>query len=487
MNWQHADPAPALLVLPADVASLDEAHAAIELWEHYTGKTLDSTQRLTVEVMMAQTADGRWAAKTTGREMPRQNGKGDELEVVELWGIVQRAEAILHTIHEAVLLATQTQERMLSVIEGNADLRRKMKRRWTGTGQQMIEMTNGGIIWYRTRSGGGGRGLDDVDRVVVDEAQHVTPEHLAATTPTGFANGNNQLNFAGTSGLPGESIEWWRVRKRALSANPGAFGYVGHTVERLSLNADGQVVSTVEGDYADERLMRQANPALGRRGAEGVAYLREQYQRLGPTLYAQEHLGVWAPEPTHASAGPVHPARWAELVDAESMAADGLLSLGLDAPAGREVAWFAVDGKRVDGLRHGAIRYGVDRSEVGRVVEIAKQLTDGHGVPLNIADKSPAVAWLDELESAGVATHVVKSTDLHRAQQAIEQDVADGTLRHRGQIDLSNAAGGLTARRSGEVSVWSRQSSTADVSPMFALAAARAGGPGEKPAEFFVY
>ena len=176
INWHNADPRPAILVLPPDAASLDEAHAAIELWEHYSGKTLDSAQRLTVEVMMAQRSDGTWAATTTGREMPRQNGKGDELEVVELWGAVQRSEAIPHTIHDAVLLATQTQERMLGVLESHPDLRRKIKRRWTGTGQQMIELRNGGIIWYRTRTGGGGRGVDDIDRLVIDEAQHATED-----------------------------------------------------------------------------------------------------------------------------------------------------------------------------------------------------------------------------------------------------------------------------------------------------------------------
>ena len=74
--------------------------------------------------MMAQTRDGKWAAASTGREMPRQNGKGDEIEVVELWGLVQRGEAILHTVHDAVLLASQTQQRVLGVLDGHADLRR---------------------------------------------------------------------------------------------------------------------------------------------------------------------------------------------------------------------------------------------------------------------------------------------------------------------------------------------------------------------------
>ena len=126
-SWPpDVDPAPRLLVVPPDVESLDEAHAAIEMWEHYSAKTLDPSQRLVVEVIMATRSDGRWAAATTGRAMARQNGKGDEIEVVELWGLVQRGERILHTVHDAVLLTTQAQQRLLSVLESSPDLRSRI-------------------------------------------------------------------------------------------------------------------------------------------------------------------------------------------------------------------------------------------------------------------------------------------------------------------------------------------------------------------------
>ena len=87
ISWLHAEPAPTILVLPDAAASLDEAHDAIDLWEFYTGKVADPSQRLAVEVMMARTAEGYWAARTTGREMPRQNGKGSILEARQLAGL----------------------------------------------------------------------------------------------------------------------------------------------------------------------------------------------------------------------------------------------------------------------------------------------------------------------------------------------------------------------------------------------------------------
>ena len=78
-SWPpDVDPAPRLLVVPPDVESLDEAHAAIEMWEHYSAKTLDPSQRFVVEVIMATRSDGRWAAATTGRAaLPgRSSGPG---------------------------------------------------------------------------------------------------------------------------------------------------------------------------------------------------------------------------------------------------------------------------------------------------------------------------------------------------------------------------------------------------------------------------
>ena len=477
-------PEPQLLVLPKAAVSLDEAHGAIDLWEFYSRKRLDATQRLVIEVMMACREDGRWAAQTTGREMPRQNGKGDEIEVVEFWGLVKLHESIMHTVHEAVLLATQAQERLLSLFD-HRDLRHLLDggKVWKGTGQQMVQLSTGGQIWYRTRTGGGGRGADQIDRLVVDEAQHATIEHLAANTSTLMAANDPQLNAMGTSGLDGKSAWWWGVRKRALSANPGDFGYVGHTVERLSMDpATGVVVQSVPDDLSDESLWVSVNPAVAAGRGQGLAFLREEWHRLGPEAFGQEHLGIWAPEPGAACNGPLNVGRWSDLTDGESMATDATVSLGMDAPLDRRSVCFSVAGRRSDGLRHGAIRYWVPQQDLGRVVEVAKMLADGHKVPIFLPPRSPALAWRDDLMRAGVDVREVKLGEFVEAQQAIEQAVAEGTIRHRGQPEMTKAVDGLAARVSGDASPWSRRSSSANVAPLFALAAAVAGGAGEEAA-----
>ena len=98
---------------------------------------------------------------------------------------------------------------------------------------------------------------------MIDEAQHATEEHLAAVSPTLLANANPQLNALGTSALAGKSDWWWGIRRRALSEDPGSFGYVGHTAEVVSIE-DGKVRQEPV-DYSDRDLWQSTNPATIRR------------------------------------------------------------------------------------------------------------------------------------------------------------------------------------------------------------------------------
>lgn len=481
INWQlDAEPAPALLVLPPDADSLDEAHAAIELWEHYSGKSLDPAQRLAVEVMMATDADGRWAAATTGREMPRQNGKGDEIEVVELWGLVQRGEAILHTVHEAALLATQAQQRLLGVLDGHADLRRLVKRKWLGTGQQMIEMRNGGIVWYRTRTSGGGRGVDNVDRVVMDEAQHATHEHAAAITPTLLANPNPQLNALGSGGILGKSRWWWSQRKRALAANPGRFGYVGHTAERLRLDPSGRVVQDPV-DVYDRVLWLQANPAiLAGRGA-GMDFLEEQLLRNGPAEFAREHLGVWDPDLDDGSSRVFPPGVW-EAVNGRDVAqpSEGLV-FSVDVSPGRDRAAIGVAGAG------GSVGLVDERPGVGWVLDEAARIASVTGAPVAVAASSPAGSLIADLERAGVSVRALSQADVRSACGWFYDAVVDRRVVVKRDERLDLAVASAVRKPSGDAFVWDRKAGDVCALVAVTLAAWSAASTQAVTAPVFAY
>lgn len=238
----------------------------------------------------------------------------------------------------------------------------------------------------------------------------------------------------------------------------------------------GVVHQQVPDELYDHVLWLSVNPAVAAGRGQGLPFLEEEWHRLGPEAFGREHLGIWAPEEGSLDAGPIERRRWDELVDGESMATDESLTLGLDASVGRGSACFVVAGKRSDGLRHGAIRYWLPRGELGRLVDVGVTLAAGHGVAVHVPPKSPALAWRSGLENAGVEVVEVSGSALLEAQQVIEQAVAEGTFRHRGQPEMGAAVMGLAARQSGDSSPWSRRSSAVDVSPLFALAAAVAGG-----------
>lgn len=462
-------------MLPDAAASLDEAEAAIELWEYYSGKTLLPDQRLAVCVMMAQDAVGRWASSTTGREKPRQQGKGDEVEVVELWGLVQRAERILHTVHKLVPLASQTQQRLLAVIEGHKDLRRLMARKTEGVGQQLIEMRNGGTIWYAARTDGGGRGLDDISRLVIDEAQEATVEQVAASSGTMQACEDPQMNVLGTAGLRGKSAWWWQIRARALGADPGRFGYIGHTAERVEMGDDGVIVQHAV-DPTDRALWRAVNPASAAGLGRGMEGLEEQFLILGPDRFAEEHLCVWAPPPEEVSAGdkPITEPAWTAAL-APSSKIHGKVVFGVDTGFDLERASIGVTGRRSDGLAQ------VELVEVGAgigwVGERFAELLGDHDVAATAVDASgPAKALVPTLErvceAAGVPLVKLAAGTYAAGCKSFVAAVAERNVKHLGDQLLTDVALAATKRRMGDGWVWERRNS--DVSPLAAVTVAHA-------------
>lgn len=463
ISWQLSEPLPAVVVHPPGAASLDEAHAAIEQWEHYSGRVLDSGQRLAVEHMMAESASMRWAARTTGRTMARQNGKGDEIEVVEAWGLTQRAEAIVHTAHE-IPTAKKAHERLVAHIEGNSDLRRLRKQVRYANGDQGIEMHNGGIIVYRTRTGSGARGLDDISRLVVDEAQHAQREQLASSTPILAANPNPQINFLGSAGIADKSSWWWEMRRRALSDYAGEFAWLEHSAERISLDVEGRVLS-VKPDVWDRELWRIANPALPERIE--VGFLEEQLRTLGAEAFAREHLGVWDADLTQGL-GVFGPGVW------EARLADSPIGqpavFAMDCTPDR--TWGAIgtaDRNVCELIDH--------RRGVGWMVDKAFDLWTKHRVRIVVDGAGPAGSLGAEVERLGATVEYLGTRDVARACNAFYDDVNERRFTVLDPFGTTTAAVlGAVKKPSGETWRFDRNSD-ADISPLMVITIARYSVP----------
>lgn len=283
---------PAILQLPADVESLDEAADCIELAETY-GPPLDEAQRIVLRSWMGTTGTGLWAAPLAAHACSRQNGKGDELQARELFGLIALGETIIHTSHE-LPTSVNAFNRLTATFEAYDDLRRLVKRVRYANGEQGIDLRSGASIKYRARTGGGARGLDNIGLVVYDEAQHLRAEHVAASSPTLATHPNSQVVMTGSAGLAFSEV-WWSLRLDAVRRKPGRYAYCEHTAETCTVDADGRFHST-KPNPNDVNAWALANPAFGTRISHD--FLESQLRLMGDELFSREHLGVWDALPT---------------------------------------------------------------------------------------------------------------------------------------------------------------------------------------------
>lgn len=469
MKWQQSERQPALVAHPP-AASLDEAHGAIELWEFYSRKTLDAEQRLAVELMMAETDDGRWAADTTGRAESRQNGKGDEIEVVELYGLTQRAEAILHTAHEAATAAS-AHVRLVGLIESHRDLRNKLrpkgKKSWNGN--YSLAFNNDAVIVWRTRTGAGGRGLDDISRIVVDEAQHAQPEELASSLPILSVNPNPQKNFLGSGGIRGKSAFWWRLRLRGLRP-AGRFSWLEHSAETITLGEDGKIVTSV-GDVADPATWMRANPAYPSRISHD--FLLDQLETLGPELFAREHLCVWDAHEDESEPD-IDVDAWLDLEDVEQTRPTPV-AFSVSVSEDRKWSSIGLAGVRSDGEKHiQIVQAGRGTAWVSdRMVELKKQWKP---VGVAIAPAEPAGSLIPQLEAAGIDLLKCGSREYAQACGMLMDGIDGGTVHHSSQAQLNVAIGAARKAKSKSSDAFSFVAhGDKDIAPLKAVALALYG------------
>jgi len=436
------------------------------------GLELFDWQRWLVRWILATDEHSAPACRQVIIEVPRQNGKGAVLECVELyWLIIAGVPIVFHTAHEADTAAGH-QARLDGLI-AEPEIELPALRSFKANGKEKIRNLDEKLLLdFRTRTKATKRGSSP-QKVILDESQELQASHLAALVPALAAQSMNaeklpQLIYAGSAPLE-HSTYMHELTARVLETRPPRTLFA-----RWSCGPDD--------DITDRDNWYRVNPSLGMLISEDFIHETE-YLVLAPLDFAAERLGVAKGGPSQSS-GPINPARFAQLVDGESMAVTDV-TLALDAPIDRMSACFVIYGKRADNLRHMAIRYWLDNSQLGTLATVAKQLCDGHGVAgVFVPPKSPALAWRESLVAAGVEVFEVKPAAFAEAQQALEQAIVDGSVRHRGQVEMVAAVGGLAARVAGDSSPWSRRSSGSNVAPLFAAAAAMAADVEAPPASF---
>jgi phage terminase large subunit-like protein len=410
--------------------------------------------------------DGRqWAAFEVCAIVARQNGKGALLEARELAGLFLFGDErlILHSAHE-FKTASEAFRRILGLIQDCRPLARHVKHVYLQRGAESIELDNGKRLRFVARSSGSGRGFS-ADLVILDEAQKLGDESMAALLPTLSARKNPQVLYTATAGNE-TSTQLGRVRERGLAGEDPSLAFFEW--------------SAGESDDPDDPVTwRKANPGLGIRITED--YVRRERAALGPDEFARERLSVGRYPTDLADAWQVIPrAAWLALADPQSEPLEPVTFAAAFSDK-RDFAAIGVAGRRSDGLLHCEVtdyRPGTAWA-ASRLIELCRKHSPGAVV---IDAGGHEASMIGELEAAGVEVTKPQVRQVAAAFGQFFEAVTDSrSLRHLGQPVLDSALAAAVTREVGDAGrTWGRRRAAGDISPLVAVtlaAWAAAAGP----------
>lgn len=242
------------------------------------GIILDPWQMDILDDWMATTPGNRWAARTCGLSVPRQNGKTALVQGRASAGMLLYNEKVIYTAH-LQKTATETFEEM-AVFFDSPKLKKYVKDIKTALGREQIILASGARIKFLARTRSGGRGQHG-DLLILDEAQELDEDQQASFLPAISASLNPQTILVGTPpGPQSPGVVFRGLRTKATRGDTSTTAWTEYSVPEI-------------GDVTDRTRWFMANPAAGTRIREDT--IAGECEQMPPDTFARERLGWWAP------------------------------------------------------------------------------------------------------------------------------------------------------------------------------------------------
>lgn len=425
------------------------------------GVPLDEWQINIVRGILRE-VDGAWSASQAGLVVARQSGKGQIILALELFGLFELGEQILHTAH-AVKTSSDAFRRLWAVIQAHPDLACRVRRHSQMIGAEYVELDSGARIAFTTRSASAGRGLS-VDRLVVDEAEDLPAPEVGALSPTVFSRPRPQSLYFGTAPGP------WHDSEAFANMRSSAHDGLNPRLAWWEWCAEW------DDDLDDHELWRRVNPAVAT-GRVPLQAVLDDRAVLPADQFRAERLSMWAPIGAGQGAI-VTAAAWQDLRGSGPDGGEAPDGLGADMSHALAVS---VHGCWIrDGSAH--IEEVWAGTDVAAAVEWIAAIADRTDVVID--DLSPAAQMIPELKARGL--RIVRSTarDMAKGCGLFETRLNARTLTHRGQSSLTDAVMGARKRPIGDAGGWGwdRRDSSVSIHPVVAgtLALLGATQAGEK-------
>jgi hypothetical protein len=419
------------------------------------GIEYDPWQDSAGKLALAKRADGVYAATIGGVSVsiPRQVGKTFWVgSMVLILCILFPGLTVLWTAHHG---RTSTQTfRSLQGLANRKRIRPHIKSIRVANGEQEISFTNGSIIMFGAREQGFGRGFDEVDIEVFDEAQILTEralDDMIAATNQSRQESGALVFFMGTPPRPADPSESFaNKRNQALSGTADDLVYV-------EFSADP------EADPDSPEQWAKANPSFPHRtSADAIRRMRVNLDN--DESFMREALGIWSAE---SSQQVIDSASWAEIADNDSLAI-GQFALAVDVSPDRSVSSVSLAGQRPDGLWHTEL--DEQRTGVGWLPGYLERLVAANPQirAVVIDGASPAASIIDDLAQMKVKVTVTTARDMAAACGQFYDGVYESWLRHIDQPQLNVALSVARKRPLGDAWAWNRKNAASDITPLVA-------------------
>lgn len=419
-------------------------------WQHGAG-----------QLILAKRASGKYAATIggTGLSIPRQVGKTFLVgAIIFALCLLQPKLTVIWTSHRL-----RTSEETFTKMQAFARRKRIapfVEKVTLGSGEEEIRFRNGSRILFGARERGFGRGFDEVDVLIFDEAQILTDNALDDMIPA--TNQSRQptgalLLFMGTPPKPTDPGEVFRrMRTEALSGEDVDTGWI-------EFGADAKFSPTpAPAPLASEdwRQVAKANPSFpADTPREAILRMRK---KLGPESFLREGLGIW----DDAGLGVFPAGTWAACVDAESTI-HAVPMYGIDTSNDRAFSTISACGAREDGALH--LETVLNRPGTEWVVAEMGRIAREHGGSAVVDPASPAGTLIDDLKNAGVRVWTVTARDYAQACGWLFDAVKNCEVRRLGEHELTNAERNTKKRTLAGGFAWDRKNTDADITPLVAV------------------
>lgn len=334
----------------------------------------------------------------------------------------------------------------------------------TANGEQEIRFKNGSMLIFGAREQGFGRGLDELDVEVFDEAQILSLKALEDMVPATNQARNPHgglLFFLGTPPRPSDDGEAFTAkRKQALSGKSKNICYV-----EFSADPDS--------DPDDRSQWTVMNPSFPHRTpVEAIERMRENIP--DDDSWNREARGIWPADGQSI----ISASAWAALVSDGPAPDVAPAAFGVDMSHRKDISIVAA--WKVEGALHiEEVFAGIDVAEA--TAWLAK--VAGRRMPVLIDSYSPAVQMVPNLQAARVAVKRTSAREMTAGAGIVESRLGAGTLTHADQASMTLAVMAAVKRFIGDAGGfgWDRKDPSKQIHPLVAASLAVSAAAAERP------